>query len=251
MPKKTTTKKKTTPPVSAAVQRHLDSAAKEINVRLAKAEQADGKAQDHRLAAALKLAGTKTECKDNKINFQKWCEKHIDWSYENARKLVRIGEADNPKQALEDLRVRNALVNKEHRERKKVTAATSSSPPSANPMIVASTALDVLDDTQAVTVLDEAANKRGLAILSHERAKRVMGDDEMSALARAKFAFDDLEPSGKLALLAYATESTGAETRLFDQPIAEVVAAQQGKATTKGAGKGRKRGTKRGAKKAA
>lgn len=82
--------------------------AKEINHRLKEAEQIEGKAFDHRLAACLQLDQAKRRCVKSKINFKNWCDENIAQSYETVRKLAACGGAKKPALALEDLRARTA-----------------------------------------------------------------------------------------------------------------------------------------------
>lgn len=82
----------------------LKPIAKEINVRFTKAAKLDRDADDHRLAAALKLAEAKAKCEADKLNFKKWAEENVSQGYETVRKLVVIGAADDPQAALEDMR---------------------------------------------------------------------------------------------------------------------------------------------------
>lgn len=93
--------------------------AKEVNVRLEKADRAEKDADDHRLAAALRLADAEKVCAEAGIKFKAWASEHITKSFETVRKLVYVGRSDNPQQALEDMRGRNAEANRELRERQK------------------------------------------------------------------------------------------------------------------------------------
>ena len=83
----------------------------EINVRLGKAEGYDGqaetamkKADDHRLAAALRLADARTLADDHRIGWKRWVDKNIDRSYRDVKRLVAIGSAEDPVLALESAR---------------------------------------------------------------------------------------------------------------------------------------------------
>lgn len=96
----------------------MERTAKEISVRLEKADKLDDQADDHRLAAAMKLAEAKGVCRDNKMNFQSWVTTNLKGSYETLRKLARVGEADDPAQALADMRGKNKEANKALRDRK-------------------------------------------------------------------------------------------------------------------------------------
>ena len=91
----------------------LGTMAEEINVRLGKAEGYDGraetamhKADDHRLAAALKLAEARTLADDHRIGWKRWVDKNIARSYRDVKRLVAIGSSKDPVLALEGARER-------------------------------------------------------------------------------------------------------------------------------------------------
>ncbi len=95
--------------------------ANEINVRFEKIAKLDGQADDHRLAAALRLEEAKKLCGAQGIGFRKWVEDNVkDQSWETVRKLAVVGGSPNPQIALEDMRKKNAAANKAHRAKKKV-----------------------------------------------------------------------------------------------------------------------------------
>ena len=78
----------------------LDDLAREINVRLQKAD-------DHRLSAALRLAEAKELCAEQNITFKAWVSEHIKFiGYPEATKLAKIGGSDDPAKALEDHRTK-------------------------------------------------------------------------------------------------------------------------------------------------
>ena len=99
--------------------------AKEINVRLEKASKSEDKAYDHRLAAALKLDEAKRTCHNGRINFKQWCEENVKQSYETVRRLAAVGGAQDPKQALEDMRYKNKKANKQFRDRQAAAKLTN------------------------------------------------------------------------------------------------------------------------------
>lgn len=147
---------------SPEVERQLAAAAKEINVRLEKAAQIEGKADDHRLAAALKLAEAKAVCKDNKMPFKKWVAAHVDKSYDEVRKLAVVGEAPEPAKALEDLRSGAAKRNKEARQRAKVSRDTGA--PFAGSAADVKAAFDALSSTEKLEVLQHASKAVGAEV---------------------------------------------------------------------------------------
>ena len=92
----------------------LGTMATEINVRLGKAENYDGraelalqKADDHRLAAALQLAEARAVADDHRIGWKLWVDKNIERSYRDVKRLVAIGSAKDPVLALEGARRRD------------------------------------------------------------------------------------------------------------------------------------------------
>ena len=101
----------------------LDVMAKEINVRLGKAEKLDDRAEaartdadDHRLAAALHLADARTIANENRIGWKRWVDKNIERSYRDVKKLVAIGSANDPVLALEGARKRDRDARARSRE---------------------------------------------------------------------------------------------------------------------------------------
>ena len=201
--------KKAAPPKAPKpeVSEFLQPLAHEINVRLEKADQIAGKADDHRLAAALKLEQARKECAAKKVNFKKWCEANVKHAYESVRKLVRIGGAEDPPKALADLRAGVKKAMKKSRAKKAKIAA--------DPVAVAETALATMKDAEAVKFIEKQVKKHNVAV------KTAGSGDE---LADAKFAFDVLSSTQKIELLIYVAEKTGAEVTLFGKPIKEAVA---------------------------
>lgn len=93
---------------------------KEVLARMQKIAKLEGDADDHRLAAALRLADAKKICEANKIKFQDWSDEHADGlSFETVRKLAAVGGAENPKLALADMRGKNKEANKKARDKAK------------------------------------------------------------------------------------------------------------------------------------
>ena len=115
------------------------AAAREINVRLQKAAEIEGKADDHRLAAALKLAEAKAKCDAASINFKKWCEANVEQKFETVRKLAVVGAAKEPAKALADLRegTRQSVA----KSREKAKAAKALPAPSMDAKTVIETAM--------------------------------------------------------------------------------------------------------------
>ncbi len=139
--------------------------AKEINIRFERAEVAETKADDHRLAAALMLAEAKQRCDDNDVNFKKWCEANITKAYNTVRQLAAIGAADNPEQALQDLRAGTAARVKVHADKKKI-APQEVKAGSATPFKQASEAITRLEDKPALNLIESVAVAKGLRVVS-------------------------------------------------------------------------------------
>lgn len=108
----------------AATEKQLEGIAHKINSRLERAAAQENKADDHRLAAAIHLEEARQACKGTPIKFRAWVDKNVSQSYETVKTLVRIGAADDPKLALEDLRKGTAKANRESRARAKVSRET-------------------------------------------------------------------------------------------------------------------------------
>lgn len=71
----------------------LEKLAKRINTNAAKEK-------DVRLEMAIDLAAAKAICKEKGTTFKSWVEDKLSLSYDEARKLARIGESDDPEAAL-------------------------------------------------------------------------------------------------------------------------------------------------------
>lgn len=197
---------KTKKKAALKVGEFLPTLAREINVRLEKATQIEGKADDHRLAATLKLAEAKTRCEAQKVNFKKWCEANIKYSYENVRKLAAIGLSADPPKALADLRAGTKKAMKKSRAKARATAS--------DPAAVADTAIATMPEADAAKFIERQARKHGVD------AKR-----PSAGLEEVKLAFDALSADDKVKLLAYAAEKTGAEVKLFGEKVAANIEA--------------------------
>ena len=112
-----------------AFLREADQTARHAKASLNNADKADQRSDDLRLTAATELADLETKFKE--ANTKKWGKKFQDYlthmgvvdtevrgrSWENIRKLLAVGRADDPRQALEDLRYGTAQRVKASRER--------------------------------------------------------------------------------------------------------------------------------------
>lgn len=153
--------------------RKLTPIAKEINIRLEKAEGLTDKAYDHRLAAALQLEEARKQCKAAKINFKTWVNENVDQSYETVRKLVAVGAADDPKQALEDLRAGAKKRVAEHRERKKAKAEKDAKTLKQveTPAGRILSGFKAVKDEEGANLIKSQASKYGLRVVSEEEAE--------------------------------------------------------------------------------
>ncbi len=209
----------------------LRATAKDINVRMEKAKKYADQADDMRLAASLRLAEAKQACDDAKIPFQKWCEKNLEFGWENARKLERIGREgeDGARKALADLRQKAALAQKKHREKKEgaqrqISGPTSTGQKSSKTELQqANEALDKLTEVGRKTFVEDRARNMGMVAIpadSYSNLEKVRKDLEKkqagSALDRAKAAFDALSAADKMKLATYASEIIGATLQMPD-----------------------------------
>ncbi len=210
--------------------RELAPVAKEINVRLEKASQADGKAFDHRLAAAIQLENARGICEERKLNFKKWTDENVDLAYETVKKLVQVGAADDPKLALEDMRLKNKAANKALRDRKAsrsgITGQGSRDPSSApataspsTPFNVANDAVAALDDKTQLSLIESRAGDLGMSVVAKDKLESLQGTKASIrgiGVERVKFYFDSLKPSNKMAFLEWAADEVGVK---LDNPM--------------------------------
>lgn len=193
----------------AEAEKAMPNLAREINVRLEKAQKLDQQGDDHRLTAALRLGEAKKNCKLMGVKFEDWCGVNIKFSFSTCRELAAIGLTDHPKQAIEDLRAVQRDRQVKSREKKKnVTSrqgGTRASKP-ASDFQVAEEALDRMGDV-SMKLIESHAKKHGLAVVSATAAKQqVSGADGIDA---AKFAFEALTATQKMAFLEWACGETG------------------------------------------
>lgn len=216
----------------AKAKAHLEQTANEINVRFEKAEKLGSQADDHRLAAALKLAEAKKECRDNKLDFAKWCEENFKTqTYNTIRQLIPIGVAESEKKGagvlmLADLRNKNAQRNKEHRERQKATKTSSEKSASAKtapPAERALSALDAMKGEEKTNLLRSAAKNAGLEVMTKEEKSRlalgdVKGMPPKSARLRAEEAFNEMSAKARVGFAAWCAEQIGATFSMGGAP---------------------------------
>ena len=183
----------------------------EINVRFEKIEKLDGQADDHRLAAALRIEEARKICVASGIKFQEWAEKNLKQSYETVRKLAAIGKAPNPQLALEDMRNKNRKANQEHRQKKKTKELTQK---------VFGSAAEVLDQVkpeEALKAVKKFAANTGLVVVSeteHKELKQAaksaeLKKDEPLTLEGLKTAFAALSGRDKMTFVNHACALVG------------------------------------------
>lgn len=194
---------------NAAQIKRLEGYAKEINARLERADVASEKTNDLRLSAAVLLAEAEKWCRENKVNFKKWASENVKWKWENARKLLRVGQAEDPKLALEDLRLKTAKAAKKSRVKK--AAAVEGK----DPVAVAETALGAMKPAQAKKVVNEHLKAQGLKAVPVGQAD----SSNLSGVAAAQFALDALNAAEVLEFLKYVVKKTGASITLFGEEV--------------------------------
>lgn len=204
--KKPTKKEQAAAAAKAEAEKKLPAVAKEINVRLEKADKAQGQADDHRLAAALKAAEAKKLSSDAGVKFADWSKDNIkDFSFETVRKLAAVGESSNPAEALKEMREKNKAANKRLRDKSKNLPKPQRGASKEEAVVdVALGALNKMPDTQRVKLLESVAHNEGLAVVpaaSASKATSTSGEDRVQA---AKTAFNTLDMKEKKAFVDWA-----------------------------------------------
>ncbi|KKL91677.1 hypothetical protein LCGC14_1892290 [marine sediment metagenome] len=204
-----------------AVLRKLQPIAREINARFERAAHMEGKADDHRLSAALKLDEAKKICARGKVNFREWVEENVSQGWEEAKKLARVGGSENPKLALEDMRAGTKARTRKARERASRSAPVRSS---TSPPVDAFTTVDemmkALDRTTRLALVKDQVQDLGMVVLSEARAEELWGAEKRIKEARdgvgrplpktMRKLFPGLSASEKMEFLKWAAESIGA-----------------------------------------
>lgn len=181
--------------------------AKEINHRLKQAEKMESDGLNHRLAASIQAARAKEQCKANQINFKSWCDAHLTMTYENIRKLARIGASDDPKLALDDMRAKAVIAQAKQREKAKAEKAAAKaakpsrgnlgrvqgSKPKQTDNSVPLDALEALEPSMRKETLSSAAAIDGLKLVTNEQAS-LFDQDNVSILVTC---FKALSKAGK------------------------------------------------------
>lgn len=198
--------------VAADVGAKLDPIAKEVNERLEKAEKSDKNADDHRLAAILKLEEARLQIeklgKTSPLSFNKWCASNIQWSPETIRKMLPIAQSSNPKAALEDLRAGNKERNKKSRDKKKTAAkkptlAIAAAP--ATPKALQAVIQSAKPEVQLAAV-KKTAEDMGLRVVSEADAEKAGGIVGVDAV---QIAWQALKPVDRMKVARFIAESLG------------------------------------------
>lgn len=197
--------------VQKQTEKELVPIAKEITVRLEKADKAEHDADDHRLAAALRFAEAENKCKAGGVPFKKWAEENIKLSFETVRKLLLVGRSGDEAKArlaLEDMRAKNAANNRKARAKAKTSKASAGTPtpagkaaPAKTPFKIADEALAALKDDVQVELIKSRAGKLGMAVVDKGAAKA--GSKTSGTAAEVCAAFDKLPAGEMLEVVAH------------------------------------------------
>lgn len=216
----------------AETERKLPSMAREINVRLEKAETMEHKADDHRLAAAQVLGEAKTRCEAAKMSFKDWCETAIvaeGRSFETIRKLASVGQSDEPALALADMRGKNKAANKKHRDSKKASASSASASssktkPQVGAIDAAEQAFGALNENGQRNLLQTLGKKAGVVMMDAAKVeqlnKRAATSDTTvkagttAGYQQAQAMFNGMTARTKMEFLQWAAGEVGAEINL-------------------------------------
>ena len=182
----------------------------EINVRFEKIEQLEGKADDHRLAAAINLENAKKICAASGIKFKDWAAENVKQSYETVRKLAAVGAAPNPQLALEDMRKKNKEANAKLRNKQKTGQIERKL---FGPVEVLSQA----KPEEALKAVKKFAQDTGLVVISETEHKELRQAEKSAQLKKAepltleslKSAFSALPARDKMDFVTFATAAVG------------------------------------------
>ena len=201
-----------------AVLTTLKPIAKEINVRLEKADKSYDLATDHRVAAALRLAEAVKLCKKAKITFKKWAGENVDRSYHTVLLLSRAGAESDPAAAVQLIRSKNAEYNRVSRDKKKaISRENAPAPTTVSPFEHAVKSIAALEDQAALNLASDIVATKGMSIISqHDRGeledfRKVRKTEAKLSLNRVKHDFDSLSAADKMALVTYAAKKVGVE----------------------------------------
>lgn len=187
--------------------------AKEIIYRLDSAETADKKSDDHRLSAAIQLAKAEEQCKLAGIKFNEWFESNVpDRKYDTVMRLVKIGKAEDPKQALADMRLKNKGANRAYQQKKRGTNTNNmrSDKPTVTPKLAMDKAIDTvlaLDDKARNYVTEKMASQAGFVLMPKEKAAEAKAKG--SKVDQIMTAYENLSADEKGDFFERLEKSTG------------------------------------------
>ena len=203
-----------------AVLRKLDPMAKEINVRIGKAQTFDKQSQDHRISAGTILKEAEDICKTAGIPWNPWFKKNIKFSATYCYELLADVKAADPRLAVEDRRTKEA---KKHRGlRAKAKAAHSlvrtgqSAPTGAakTDFTIADEYLAGLDEKTQLALAGSRAGNFGKVLVDGDRLKSLYARAEASGEGvtseKALFAaFLMLKPQEKVQFVKKVADNIG------------------------------------------
>ena len=216
----------------------IKNEAKEIKTRLDKASKLESDADDHRLAAAIKMGEvhgqfeTKHEAKSisKGVTFKGWCEQHSivapdirGRSWENVRKLLAVGRAEDPQQALTDMREGNKAAVKKHRDKTETKVNTGgssdgSTPPAETAFAKIQSALGTMKDEEAANAVKSIAEARGFKTVAKDTV--IFNPTASNAIKLVKDAIALFSPSERMSLAGWLTERIEADITAQEAPPA-------------------------------
>lgn len=201
----------------------------EINVRFEKIEQLEGKADDHRLAAAINLENAKKICAASGIKFKDWAAENVKQSYETVRKLAAVGAAPNPQLALEDMRKKNKEANAKLRNKDKAQKIERKL---FGPVEI----LSQVKPEEALKAVKKFASDTGLVVISETEHKELRQAEKSAQLKKEepltveamKLAFASLPAREKMDFVTFAATAVGYKlVSALDVAAKESVAAEK------------------------
>ncbi len=218
-----------------AAERKLAPLAKEINSRLEKAVQMEGKGFDHRLAAALRLADAQKKCKELGLTFKAWAETNVKRSIDEVYRLATVGGAKDPRLALENMRAGGKARQAKHRAAVASCDATGpaseaalATPPKSK-FLAAEDSLLALDDKSRAALLEKSAGQAGMRVVPEAKLKVMQKQGEELEELRARTTsleflkedFARLGASSKVAFVEWSAHNIGATVKMpdFTKPI--------------------------------
>lgn len=171
---------------AAAGLMELEPIARDIAGRVKAIAKAEGKADEHRLAAALRLAEAEKIAAATGVDLKRWVQELTPLAWETARKLLAVGKADNPTEALAAMRKGDAERQQKSRKRKVTgirgrsrTAATGAGAAAGDgsgqrvgPFTEACELLETMPKRTAEEVIRACAPKLDLAVMSKAEADK-------------------------------------------------------------------------------